>query len=153
MGLGLAATVCLGLIAATRPQASDLRARSLTIVDEKGTARVVIAAAVPDPMVGGKRMPRAGAGAGILLNGPDGNERGGYMVTDGGEGLLTLDDAGGREMFKVVANPDSGASLFVQHQSGAWAAVSTYRGEPELQMVGRDGKRVTAIPADAPEMP
>lgn len=56
-------------------------------------------------------------------------------------------------MFKVVANPDSGASMFIQHQSGAWLGLSTYRGEPEMQMVAPGNRRIHAIPADAPEMP
>ena len=153
MGMGLAATVALALMAATKPPAEDLRARSLTIVDQRGTPRVVIASPVPDPLVRGKRLQRAGAGSGIILNGPDGNERGGYLVNEaGGEALLTLDGLNGGEVFKVVANPDSGSSVFVQHQKGSFVALSTYRGEPEIQLVGAGGKRVQAIPPDAPEM-
>ena len=153
LGTTLVGMAVIGLLTAASSQSADadIRARSLTIVDGKGIARVVIGAPVPDAMVGGKKLPRAGAASGIILNGPDGNERGGYLVTDqGDEGVLTLDDLGGNEVFKVVANADAGASLFLQHKAGAMLALSTYRGEPEVQLIHKDGKRLHAIPESAP---
>ena len=54
--------------------------------------------------------------------------------------MLTLDSAdASAEVFKVVANADAGASLFLQHAGGATAMLTTYRGEPELHLVGADG--------------
>lgn len=154
--LGTCLAIGLGFVlaAAAQPPSEELTARKLTIVDSEGTARVVIAAPVPDPYVKGKQAKRAGPASGIILNGPDGNERGGYLVTDvGDEGILTLDGLHGGEVFKVVANPDAGASLFIQHSNGAYAGMSTYRGEPELQLVGKGNRRIFAVPADAPELP
>jgi hypothetical protein len=154
MGAAMVTTAGLSLLAAAAPRqdlVENLRVRSLSVVDANGVERVVIAAPVPDPMVRGQRMKRAGGGAGIILNGPDGNERGGYMVTDkGGEALLTLDGGRGGEVFKVVGNSEGSASLFLQNYSGAVVALTTYRGEPELQLLGSRGERVHAIPANAP---
>lgn len=153
-GIAIFGGFSLALIAAAHPHApTDLRLRSLTIVDRNGTPRIILGAPLPDPMVLGKRSKRAAAGSGLLLNGPDGNERGGYMVTDvGDEGLLTLDASKRGEVFKVVANPDSGASLFLMHQSGSAMTLTTYRGTPEIQLTGHDGHRIAAIPADAPPL-
>ncbi len=143
-GLLLAATTAL-------PQNENLRVRSLTVVDEQGIERVIIGAPVPDPMSRGTRQPRAGAISGIILNGPDGNERGGYGTTDtGGEALLTLDGANGGEVFKVVANPDAGASMFVMHRNGAGARLTTYRGSPEFELIDSNRQRLHAIPESLP---
>ncbi len=153
MATALVGVAAIGLLtaASSRPNVSDIRAKSLTIVDDKGIARVIIGAPVPDAMVGGKQSPRAGAASGMILNGPDGNERGGYLVSDkGDEGILTLDGLDGNEVFKVVANPDAGASLFLQHKAGGMLALSTYRGEPEIQLIAKDGKRIHAVPESAP---
>lgn len=119
-----------------------LEARGLVIRDASGVSRVEIGAPVNDPMVLGKRGPRAAPASGILLNGPDGNERGGYLTIDrGDEAILTLDGAGdGKEVFKVVANESAGASLFVIHQNGAAAMLTTYQGQPEMQFVEEDGR-------------
>lgn len=153
MGAGFVGVAGLCLIAATRPGAPDLRARSLTIVDANGTPRVIIAAPIPDPFVNGRRGKRASAGSGVVLNGPDGNERGGYFVTDvGQEGVLTLDAQGGTEVFKVVANPNSGASLFLNHQSGSEVALTTFRDRPELHMMDSTRRAIATIPADAPPL-
>ncbi|WP_206185484.1 hypothetical protein [Sphingosinicella sp. CPCC 101087] len=152
LGAGSIGVVSLFLVAATAlPQNENLRVRSLTVVDERGVERVIIGAPVPDPVSRGSRQPRAGAISGIILNGPDGNERGGYGTTDvGGEALLTLDGAEGGEVFKVVANPDAGASLFVMHRNGAGARLTTFRGSPEFELIDANRRRVHAIPESMP---
>lgn len=127
-------------------QANDpsriLEARGLIVRDASGVSRVEIGAPVNGPMVLGKRGERVAPAAGILLNGPDGNERGGYLTVDtGDEAVLTLDGAGdGSEVFKVVANEEAGASLFVIHQNGSVAMLTTYQGHPELRFIEQDGK-------------
>jgi len=133
-------------------QASDpsriIEARGLVVRDAAGTSRVEIGAPVDGPMVLGERGERAAPASGILLNGPDGNERGGYLTVDNGEeALLTLDGAGdGKEVFKVVANEAAGASLFVIHQNGSAAMLTTYQGAPALQFFKEDGTVTYAVP-------
>ncbi|MFY1079511.1 hypothetical protein, partial [Escherichia coli] len=57
------------------------------------------------------------------------------------EALLTLDDATGTtEVFKVVANPDRGASLMVKHQNNTGAMLTSWQGKPELMFVDDSGQ-------------
>ncbi len=77
LGLLLGGFVLFLGAAASRNQPADvLRVRKLVIVDDKGAERVVIAAQVPDPQMGGKRSPRRSPMAGIQFNDASGNERG-----------------------------------------------------------------------------
>jgi len=118
-----------------------IEARGLLIKDASGQTRIALGAPVPDPVVRGKIGKRIAPASGLLLFGPDGNERGGYLTVDyGGEAVLTLDSSdGGAEVFKVVANPDAGASLFVLHRNGAGAMLTTYEGQPKLQLIDQAG--------------
>ncbi|UXB35964.1 hypothetical protein [Stenotrophomonas maltophilia] len=140
------AALCLSALSlyiaySSRDSSRVLEARGLVIRDASGVSRVEIGAPVSDPMVHGERGPRAAPASGIILNGPDGNERGGYLTVDSGdEALFTLDGAGdAKEVFKVVANEAAGASLFLIHQNGAAAMLTTYQGHPELQFFESDG--------------
>ncbi|SFR79486.1 hypothetical protein SAMN04487782_0454 [Stenotrophomonas maltophilia] len=120
-----------------------IEARGLVIHDGAGQARVILGAPVPDPRSRGQvQGTRASALSGLVLLGPDGSERGGYGTTDhGGEALLTLDDAAGTtEVFKVVANPDRGASLMVKHQNNTGAMLTSWQGKPELMFVDDSGQ-------------
>jgi hypothetical protein len=142
----LSAVACaLSIWALVRFNALDsedriITARGLIVKDATGQARVILGAPVPDPVVDGKSVRRAGAVSGVVLIGPNGNERGGYATIDeGGGALLTLDSNDHREVFKVVANADSGASLFVLHQNNSGAMLTTYQGEPVLQMADKNG--------------
>jgi hypothetical protein len=155
LGVGLIGACSVLLVGATvtgfEQAPGDLRVRSLTVVDERGVARVILAAPVPEPIVQGQRGRRRTPASGILLNGPDGNERGGYVTADiGGEAALSLDGQDGREVFRAVGNANAGGSLFLIHGSGAVAALTTYRGEPELHMIGSNGQRMHTVPANAP---
>jgi hypothetical protein len=117
-----------------------ITARGLIVKDAAGQARVILGAPVPDPVVNGKPVPRDGALSGVVLIGPNGNERGGYATADeGGGAVLTLDSDDHAEVFKVFANPSFGASLFVLHQNNAGAMLTTYQGEPELQLIDKNG--------------
>lgn len=72
------------------------------------------------------------------------------MTTDrGDEAVLSLDDATQGEVFKVVANPRAGASLFLPHQDGALIALTTYRGAPELHLIDKNGQTQVALPEGA----
>jgi hypothetical protein len=143
------------LMTSNRAASADrvITARGLIIQDASGNARVVLGAPVPDPVVRGETGKRVAPASGLLLLGPDGNERGGYLTVDeGGEAVLTLDSAdGSAEVFKVVANPDAGASLFVLHRNGAGAMVTTYQGHPELQLIDSEGVTRFSQPDQAAE--
>lgn len=120
-----------------------LNARGLVISDAHGQARLILGAPVPDPTSAGNPLPpRAAPLSGLILLGPDGSERGGYGTTDtGGEALLTLDDAtSSTEVFKVVANPDRGATLMVKHQNNTGAMLTSWQGLPELMFIDDSGR-------------
>ncbi len=120
-----------------------IEARGLIIHDASGQPRVILGAPVPDPLSRGRPQgPRATALSGLIRLGPEGSERGGYGTSDrGGEALLTLDDATGTtEVFKVVANPDRGASLMVKHQNNTGAMLSSWQGKPELVFLDDSGQ-------------
>lgn len=139
--------IAIALWAALRPMPDALVVRSLTVKDANGTPRAILAAPVPDPLVDGKPSgKRAGSSAGLLLADAHGNERGGYITDDGDEALITLDGEKGHEVFKVVGNPDAGASLFVVHGNNAYAMLTTYQGKPELQLFDKDGKLLSQLP-------
>src|SRR5438045_599608 len=54
-----------------------LTVRGVTVVDEKGVARVRLGAPLPDPTVMGKQVPRQGVVSGLMIYDADGDERGG----------------------------------------------------------------------------
>lgn len=133
-------------VAPTAEPTDILRARGLVIEDENGVERIILGAPVPDPP--GADGPRAAPLAGMIIIDGQGRERGGYGTIDASdETVLTLDAADGPEIFKVAGNPKSGATLWLSHQNGAAAALTTYRGEPELHLLGSDDT-VTSVPED-----
>jgi len=96
----------------TKNSSEALTLRSLTIVDDKGTERVRIAAPLPDPISGGKRTKRDEPASGILIFDAKGNERGGYITDNGtGNALLTLDDGAGQDQVTIVSYADKGAEF------------------------------------------
>ncbi len=129
-----------------------MHARGVVISDAAGQARLILGAPVPDPTRAGKPIgTRATPLSGLVLLGPDGSERGGYGTSDaGGEALLTLDDASGAtEVFKVVANPDRGATLMVKHQNNTGAMLTSWQGEPELMFIDDSGHSYYVRPGAA----
>ncbi|MDR6937346.1 hypothetical protein [Luteibacter sp. 3190] len=146
VSLGLSSiAVCFSAAAFIATQRADrtLHARGIVIDDAAGIPRVVIGAPVPGPTIDGKTGTRAGDLSGIVINGPDGTERGGYGTVDqGGEAVLTLDSANGKvEHFKVVSNAGSGASLFIVTGDARKALMlSTYSGEPRISELSDDGE-------------
>ena len=132
-------------------QSSELALRRLAIVDDKGIERVIIAAPVPDPIVAGKRVKRAGAVSGIVINDRDGNERGGYLTANGDTNgaFLTLDGTD-EQVFTVYANPANGATLSLNNQKGDSITITTWN-QPVIQM--RQAKKVVyKQPPNAPEL-
>lgn len=126
----------------------NLRVHSLTVTDSKGVARVILAAPVPGPVVQGTQQARSANLAGMILNGPDGNERSGYGTIDStGEAIITLDSIDGSvEHFKLVSNPQDGASLFLSTRDGGKTLMlSTYTGDPRITKLLGD-KEVSSYP-------
>lgn len=120
-----------------------IEARGLIILDGHGQPRMILGAPVPDPSHEGTLQgTRASPLSGLVLLGPDGAERGVYGSSDhGGEAVLSLDDASGNtEVFKVVANPDRGATLTVKHQNNTGAMLTSWQGKPELMFLDDSGQ-------------
>src|SRR5262249_28444846 len=96
----------------------NLKVRRLEVVDEKGVARVVISAPLPEPLINGKRGKRDTPMSGILIYDPKGNERGGYGTSDAADlsALLTLDSENS-QVFTAYANgASSGATVWVANE-------------------------------------
>jgi hypothetical protein len=129
----------------------ELTLRRLTIVDEKGLQRVVIAAPAPDPIVQGKREKRQGEIAGILIYDKDGNERGGYATAnDPSNGAMLTLDATDAQVFTVYANAANGATLSLNSEKGDGVTLTTWN-QPRIQI--RQARKVVYLqPADAPEV-
>jgi hypothetical protein len=117
----------------------------LIVVDDKGVERVRIGSPLPDPMVGGKRLPRQGVVSGILIHDSDGDERGGYVVSDtSGDAFLTL-DAKGTQQALFLANRDGGANLAVWSGNKRGVNYASIRAVPNGRIeIVQDGKTVFA---------
>ena len=129
-----------------RQQQSDmLRVRQIVIVDEKGTERVWIGAPVPDPIIQGQRQKRSGPVSGIILLDAKGNERGGYVTSDGsGEVFMSLDSEKAQETL-FLANPGGGAHLSIFNGQGDLARIGVLNSQPTL-MLRRGGNTVFEQP-------
>jgi hypothetical protein len=90
----------------------NLRVHRLTVVDEQGTARLMLGAPLPDPMMGEKVQKRRSPFTGLLLNDADGNERGGLGTLDDGTMMLCF-NSNGRERVCVFTLPKGMTGLMV----------------------------------------
>jgi hypothetical protein len=129
-----------------RQQQSDvLRVRQIVIVDEKGTERVWIGAPVPDPIIQGQRQKRSGPVSGIILLDAKGNERGGYVTSDGsGEVFMSLDSEKAQETL-FLANRGGGAHLSIFDGQGNLARIGVLNSQPTL-LLRRTGNTVFEQP-------
>lgn len=94
---------------------TSLRVSELVVVDPKGVERVRIGGDLPDPIIGGKRVPRGEKAGGVLLYDGSGQERSGYVTFEpSGNVGLTLDTRQ-RQVAFFVAGPDSGSALQMWH--------------------------------------
>ncbi len=124
LGAGIlagAAVALVGATAATEP--SGLRARSLTIVDERGTDRIIIAAPLPSPA--GEANPRFLPATGLMINDSNGRERFGIGLYPNGQMTMGFDAApgqgtgGNRERLHLGVMPDGTSFLrFLSQRSG-----------------------------------
>jgi hypothetical protein len=123
-----------------------LTVRGLIVVDEKGVERVRIGSPLPDPMVGGKRVPRQGVVSGILISDKDGDERGGYVTSDtNGDAFLTL-DAKNEQQTVFLANRDGGANLSIWSGRNRNTNYVSIRAVPNpLIEIVQDGKKVFTV--------
>ncbi len=130
-------------------EAQHLRLRSLTIVDEKGTPRLVLGAPLPEPKYGKRPKPAAG----VLIFDQTGAERGGYVTSDGkdAEAYLTLDNAAGGQAAMLLANAQKGATLVVMNADGDAIGMTTAFPRPVFQMSERK-KVFFKQPPDAPDV-
>jgi hypothetical protein len=132
--------VCLVAIASTyaflgwrtpSPAPDALRVRQITVVDANGVERVWIGAPVPDPVLQGQRVKRKGPASGVILLDADGDERGGFLTSDGaGEIWLGLDSKKGQEA-TFLANSTGGAHLSLWDEGRNQAKLSLVGG-PKL---------------------
>lgn len=111
---------------------SSLKVSELVVVDPKGVERVRIGGDLPDAVYNGKRVPRGGKAAGVLLYDDTGRERGGY-VTWGSENIgLTLDSA--KQQVALFAAGLEGSALNMRY------------GNDSIELRSdEDGSRITAV--------
>jgi hypothetical protein len=90
-----------------------LKVRGLVVVDENGTERIWIGAPVPEPLILGKRMPRGGEVSGIILFDSEGNERSGYVTSDGYPNVFFTLDSLGTQQVLFMAEPQGTPALLL----------------------------------------
>lgn len=132
----------------TRAAPGDLTARSLTIVDGAGVARVKIAAPVPAPIIMGKTKPRDGPVSGILLYDAKGNERSGYVTSDSKDYpnvLFTLDDERHQRVL-FLAEPGGATTLRLFKDKQNMAEINLVDDQPGIRLV-KDGKAIFQAPS------
>lgn len=89
---------------------------AMVVLGPTGTDRLVVGYG-PDPMAGGRPLPRQAEGVGIFLHDTAGNERGGYDFIATGKAVMTLDRPTGEGVAAVVDDGQGFAGLVVFHSS------------------------------------
>jgi len=126
-----------------------LTVRGVTVVDEKGVARVRLGAPLPDPTVMGKQVPRQGVVSGLMIYDADGDERGGYVTEAHGDAFLSL-DAKQFQQAVFVANREGGANLSVWsggNRNDNYVSVQAVP-TPLIEIVQNGKKRVVTVAGD-----
>jgi hypothetical protein len=144
----LIASVVVPSLRAQGQNGQFLTVRGLTIVDDRGIARLRLWAPLPDPVVLGKQLPRQGVVSGLMLYDANGDERGGYVTEARGDVFLTL-DARQYQQAVFIANRDGGANLSVwsgPNKNDNYVSVQAVP-HPLIEIVENGKKRVfTAQP-------
>lgn len=125
----------------------SLSLRRLAIVDEKGIERVVIGAPLPDPITLGKRFPRGGKASGILLFDEEGNERSGYITTDGYPNVLFTLDSLARQQTLFMTEPHGSTTFWIWDANNNAFQLNVGGDSPSLKLV-KNGKAVYKQPGD-----
>ena len=137
------------LLGAWRVSNTDqvLSVKQLNVIDDKGVKRIILAAPTPDPIMGGKPQPRRSSFSGLLLNGSDGDEMGGFgLLSDGTESMCF--DQGGRERACMYVLPNGRTGFLLQDAKGKQRFGTTVEaeGKPTLQFFDEQEKPILAIP-------
>src|SRR5262245_60511770 len=135
-----------------RSEAGDpsevLRVRGLIVVDQNGTERVRIQAPLPDPIMLGKRIPRGGQVSGILLFDEEGNERSGYVTSDGYPNVFFTLDSLAQQHVLFLAEPQGATTLRMWAGDRNVVDLGVSDEAPHLQIT-RQGTPVFTQPAAA----
>jgi hypothetical protein len=136
------------LLGAPVPKVGDRKraddASGMIVLDANGADRVTIGSPIPGPQVGGKVYSRIAAAAGIQIDDPDGNERGGfgYLANDrvvlgldypGREGLMlaVMDGGAGITLNASTGTSDESAGLYVMKSGVSGLELSDKLSGPE----------------------
>lgn len=162
----LIATVCGVLIAASPRTVDVLQARGIVIEDGAGRQRIVLGdpgtgihsggtrssttlvfksengqdrvliGQEPAPSLDGKVYPRVAPGWGMLINAPDGSERGGFGYLDGRGASISIDRPTG-DALGMLVNEKSGLSAMVLNYDNG----GVLRSYPTAIEIGTIGNR------------
>jgi hypothetical protein len=142
---GFAALEARARAAAAEP--SDvLRVRGLIVVDQNGTERVRIQAPLPDPIMLGRRIPRGGQVSGVLLFDEEGNERSGYVTSDGYPNVFFTLDSLEQQHVLFLTEPDGSTTLRMWSGDGNVVNLGVTGDGPSLKM-SKQGKDMFVQPA------
>jgi hypothetical protein len=110
----------------------------LIVLGENGADRVALGAPGPDPQIKGHVSKRISAGAVLLVDDSEGNERGGFGVLDNdGRATFGLDYPGGAgEAIALSVIPQDGASLQVHHTHSFVRAALVERNDSAAKLFG-----------------
>jgi hypothetical protein len=153
--IALLAAVVVGFVALRAmpaPALDDsgiLRVRGLAVVDENGTERVWVGAPLPEPLTLGKRFPRGGDVSGVMLYDDEGNERGGYVTSDGFPNVFFTLDGLGKQHVLFLAEPQGDTALWL------WNGENAFRlsvGEEGAGLkISSNGETIFEVPRAKPE--
>jgi hypothetical protein len=149
LALGFVALAVRGLPPArTAADGGILKVRGLVVVDGNGVERVRIQAPLPDPLVLGKRFPRGGAVSGILLSDEEGNERSGYVTSDGYPNVFFTLDSLARQHVLFITEPQGDPTLRLWDGTSV-ATLSAGADGPRLKLTSGE-RTLFEVPAPAP---
>lgn len=129
MGLALAAGMVGGavgagvVIADSHPQMREqvdrdrLAVHRLDIVDSGGVIRMTLAAAAPEPRIGGKAYKRVFPAAGLTFYDSGGDERGGMAVADvPGSAIVLASDHANTDAVGWIVKPDGSVAFMMNER-------------------------------------
>jgi hypothetical protein len=129
--------VLLAVLACWRRSSSDaqLRVRSLSVIDEHGVARIIIAAPLPNPVSAGKESPRRSKAYGIQFNDAKANEFGASTIADDGALVSCFDWTQGEAtcMFAMPSG-EAGFEVKAAKEKTRGQLVLTPKGTVELRL-------------------
>lgn len=108
------------ILGKAEPSSSSIATRfSATLVfkSEGGRDRVLIGQE-PDPSLNGKVYPRVAPGWGMLINAPDGSERGGFNYLDGRGASISIDRPTGDALGMLVNEKSGLSALILNYDNG-----------------------------------